>query len=73
MTHLWILLSALLLASSVAELLSSPEENENEVLKHTEAEFTKSQVSDLRKRPCYGRDSGTQLTLNVMFRCDGVN
>ncbi|XP_039984519.1 multiple epidermal growth factor-like domains protein 6 [Xiphias gladius] len=43
MTHLWTLLSALLLVSPVAEPLSSPEENENEVLQHTEAEFTKNQ------------------------------
>ncbi|XP_031719731.1 latent-transforming growth factor beta-binding protein 4-like [Anarrhichthys ocellatus] len=48
MTHLGILLSALLLVLvlvlSVSEPLSSPEENE--VLKHTETELTKSQVTE---------------------------
>ncbi|KAI4829144.1 hypothetical protein KUCAC02_023205 [Chaenocephalus aceratus] len=37
------LLSALLLVLSVSEPLNSPEENENEVFKHPEAEHTKSQ------------------------------
>ncbi|KAI9547599.1 hypothetical protein NQZ68_014865 [Dissostichus eleginoides] len=45
------LLSALLLVLSVSEPLNSPEENENEVFKHPEAEHTKSQASDQRKPP----------------------
>lgn len=44
MTHLWILLSAVLLVGLAAEPVSSPEENENEVLKETEEENTESQV-----------------------------
>lgn len=44
MTRLWTLLSALLLVLSVAQ----PEENENEVLKNTELEFTNSQASDFQ-------------------------
>lgn len=43
MTHLWTLLSALLLLLSAAERLDSPEENE--VLKRTEGELTESQAS----------------------------
>ncbi|KAF3834878.1 hypothetical protein F7725_027436 [Dissostichus mawsoni] len=39
------LLSALLLVLSVSEPLNSPEENENEVFKHPEAEHTKSQAT----------------------------
>lgn len=49
MAHLWILLSAGLLLMSVAEPLSSPEENENQALKHTGTEFTESQASGFRE------------------------
>lgn len=46
MTHLWTLLSALLLVFPATEpVMSSPEENENEVMKNTETEFSKGQVS----------------------------
>lgn len=51
MTHLWTLLSALLLVMSVAEPLNSLEENENEVLKHAEGELTKSQASEQGNPP----------------------
>lgn len=45
MAHLWTLLSAGLLLMSVAEPLSSPQENDNKLVKHTV--FTKSQASGL--------------------------
>lgn len=46
MAQFWTLLSALLLVLTVAEPLDSQEENENEVLKHTDGELTKSQASN---------------------------
>lgn len=64
MTHLWTLLSALLLVLSVAEPLNSPEENE--VLKHTEGELPKSQASDQGDPPCYDRECSAFL-LDVSF------
>lgn len=45
MSHLWIPLAALLLLLPMAQALNSPEEHENQVLKHTEEEVTKSEAS----------------------------
>lgn len=57
MAQLWTLLPALLLVLTVAERLDSQEENENEVLKHTEGELSKSQASN----------RGTSLFFHVWY------
>ena len=60
MTHLWTLMSVLLLGLSAAEPLSIPEEDENEVLKDAETELTESQAINVRM---------TQFNLFNFFRC----